>query len=331
MSDWYPWYPVLFKADTLHLTAAQDGIYRRLIDWYMETRRPLPDNDQALAGIARVGLQEWLDVAAIVRPYFFSKAGKLHQKRCDNELDRQDKFAARRSEVGRKGAEARHSKNKEIDALGMPEADLELAEGIDEASLEQALGMPQASPRLGTSLLHDRTVEDNTKKESKTENKKVSAAPERASGLDEGGADFPLSQVKAPDGDWSLVLFRQGLSWLAHGTGKPPDKLRSVLGKWLRDMGGDHRALFDIFAVAERDAIAAPVEWITKVVAMRAKQMQRPAPGSRMPNGQGPRPRQWSVAERIAKIAEWKMQLAAPAAIRARVAQEGLSDVWGDT
>src|SRR5262249_4899577 len=40
LMDWYPWYSDLYEADTLHLTPAQDGIYRRLIDWYMSKRRP---------------------------------------------------------------------------------------------------------------------------------------------------------------------------------------------------------------------------------------------------------------------------------------------------
>ena len=43
--DWFPWYPERYKNKTLHLTVEQGGIYRRLIDHYMETRQPLPDND----------------------------------------------------------------------------------------------------------------------------------------------------------------------------------------------------------------------------------------------------------------------------------------------
>jgi hypothetical protein len=50
-----------------------------------------------------------------------------------------------------KGTEARHSNNKDIDAPGIPEADIELAEGTAEAGLEHAGGTPEASTGVGKS------------------------------------------------------------------------------------------------------------------------------------------------------------------------------------
>jgi hypothetical protein len=94
-TEWYPWYPVLFEADTLHLTPEQDGIYRRLIDWYMTKRRPLPDNDQALAAIARIGVDGWGAHASIIRAFFKVRRGALHQKRCDLVLAQQDEAQRR--------------------------------------------------------------------------------------------------------------------------------------------------------------------------------------------------------------------------------------------
>lgn len=138
--EWFPWYPVLFKADTLHLTAAQDGIYRRLIDWYMETRRPLPDNDQAMAAIARIGLDEWAPHAAVIRAFFKPRDGLLHHKKCNRELDKQDKFGKTRSEVAKKGADARWGKNNEIDASGIDEASNENASSTAPASFADATG-----------------------------------------------------------------------------------------------------------------------------------------------------------------------------------------------
>lgn len=40
--DWCPFFPAIYKAETLSLDPYQDGCYRRLIDHYMDTRRPLP-------------------------------------------------------------------------------------------------------------------------------------------------------------------------------------------------------------------------------------------------------------------------------------------------
>jgi len=114
--EWYPWYPALYKADTMHLTAEQDGIYRRLIDHYMETRQPLPANDAALARIAGVDMQTWTNALAIVEPFFNQGSdGLLHHKRCDLELDRQDKLSKNHSERGKKGAEKRW-KNQQPDS-----------------------------------------------------------------------------------------------------------------------------------------------------------------------------------------------------------------------
>jgi uncharacterized protein YdaU (DUF1376 family) len=126
--EWYPWYPALFRADTMHLSAEQDGIYRRLIDHYMETRQPLPDNDSALSRIAGVNSDAWAIAAAIVRPFFKpTKDGKLHHRRCDAELDRQDGRNRSQSEKGKKGAEARWNKSTTLQSINSHGHDLAIA------------------------------------------------------------------------------------------------------------------------------------------------------------------------------------------------------------
>jgi uncharacterized protein YdaU (DUF1376 family) len=122
MADWFRWFPGLYRSDTLHLTLEQDGLYRRAIDWYMENRRPLPDNDQALANIVGVPLQTWIENAEAIRPFFKKRGANLHLKRCDAELDRQDSKIKTLSEIGRKGAEARHNKTKDLDGVGKADA-----------------------------------------------------------------------------------------------------------------------------------------------------------------------------------------------------------------
>jgi uncharacterized protein YdaU (DUF1376 family) len=113
--DWFPWYPERYKNKTLHLTAEQDGIYRRLIDHYMETRLPLPDNDFALARIAGVDNACFKQASSILRAFFKqSETGILNHITCDELLDEQDQLAKFRTERARKGAEARHKKTNEI-------------------------------------------------------------------------------------------------------------------------------------------------------------------------------------------------------------------------
>lgn len=99
---WFPWSPARFRADTMHLTAEQDGIYRRLIDHYMETGLPVMDNDQAIARIAGVLPDIWAGVADVIRAFFQSREGKLFNKRCDEILADQ---------AGRKSANSSKSTN----------------------------------------------------------------------------------------------------------------------------------------------------------------------------------------------------------------------------
>lgn len=98
----------------MHLTAEQDGIYRRLIDFYMEIRQPISDSDNALARAAGIDMQQWLLHSPVIRAFFISsERGFLRHKRCDIELDRQDERSRGRSVSGKKGAEKRWNKNKE--------------------------------------------------------------------------------------------------------------------------------------------------------------------------------------------------------------------------
>jgi len=120
--EWYPWYPQLYQQKTLSLTLAEDAAYRRLLDAYMTSRQPLPDDDIALARLIGIGINEWREIAPSVREYFKAKSGKLWNQRCDTELLRQDRRTKKHSEISKKGAEARWNKNKDLHASGKPTA-----------------------------------------------------------------------------------------------------------------------------------------------------------------------------------------------------------------
>lgn len=108
--DWYPWFPTAFRRDTYSLSLAEDGAYRRLIDEYMITRSPLPDDDRALARILGIGVEEWAQIAPAVRKFFRPSDGVLNHKRCACELRAQDMRSQRFSERGKKAAFAKYSK-----------------------------------------------------------------------------------------------------------------------------------------------------------------------------------------------------------------------------
>jgi uncharacterized protein YdaU (DUF1376 family) len=115
--DWYPFYFTLYEQDTMHLNPYQDGCYRRLIDHYMKTRAPLPDNDTALARIVGDSEANWVAMASLlVRPFFRAQSGRLFHTKCDEILDDQDNRTNKLSVSGKKGAEKRWSKIKYIDS-----------------------------------------------------------------------------------------------------------------------------------------------------------------------------------------------------------------------
>lgn len=100
---WFPWYPVVFRCRTLEkapdMTAEQECYYRRLIDYYMETRSPLPDSDVGLCKIAGAVLDS--NTIGILRLFFKPSNGKLHHSFCDEILDNQDSRSSKRSEVAK--------------------------------------------------------------------------------------------------------------------------------------------------------------------------------------------------------------------------------------
>jgi uncharacterized protein YdaU (DUF1376 family) len=82
---WMPLYIGDYLADTMSLEAREHGAYLLLLMHYWRNG-PLPDDDRALAGIARVDRKTWIsDTGPIVRQFFTARDGLLNQKRVDLE------------------------------------------------------------------------------------------------------------------------------------------------------------------------------------------------------------------------------------------------------
>ena len=100
---WYPFFVTDYRRDTYHLSLAEDGAYRRLIDEYMITRQPLPNDDEALARIVGIPKAEWTRLAVKVRRFFRLRNDKLWHKRCELELRAQNARHNRLRERAQKG------------------------------------------------------------------------------------------------------------------------------------------------------------------------------------------------------------------------------------
>lgn len=104
---WMPWYVADFVADTQHLDAALTGAYMLLIGHYW-LRGQLPDDDAALARIARMSAPEWRKARPTLQAFF--RDGWKH-KRIDEELA----HAADVSNKRRAAVEQREIKRGSID------------------------------------------------------------------------------------------------------------------------------------------------------------------------------------------------------------------------
>lgn len=111
---YYPAYPTIWQSDTSHLTLAEDGAYHRLVDHYMLTRSPLPEDDRSLARILGVGLDEWLIVKAAVVAFFKPLNGRLMHTFCDAILAEDNARISRARINGKGGGRPSVSKQREI-------------------------------------------------------------------------------------------------------------------------------------------------------------------------------------------------------------------------
>lgn len=97
---------------TAHLTACEDGIYSRLIRWYMASEAPLPADTKLIQRKVRAhSREERAAVDQVLGEFFELREDGYHQHRCDEEIARfQDKQAkARRSAEARWSAQRSQS------------------------------------------------------------------------------------------------------------------------------------------------------------------------------------------------------------------------------
>ena len=88
MANWYKWYPGDFLRDTLELTLEEEGAYRRLLDHYMMTEQPIPNDIHKVRRIlGNPSLQKTRKFFAIFSRFFEEKNGFFYHKKCENALD----------------------------------------------------------------------------------------------------------------------------------------------------------------------------------------------------------------------------------------------------
>lgn len=106
---WMPLYIGDYLADTSRLSTEQHGAYLLILMDYWRNGPPL-DDDEELASISKLSLQQWRKHAAKLRSMFEPRDGRLTQKRADQERQRAGLISSKRSEAGKAGAAAKWGK-----------------------------------------------------------------------------------------------------------------------------------------------------------------------------------------------------------------------------
>ena len=117
---WMPLYVADYRADTVRLSTEQHGAYLLILMDYWRNGPP-PDDDKVLAQITGLSLARWKAHRPVIQG-FFAVDGVWRQKRADKEMDRAVKLQETLSGRGKKGADARWSKDSPSNATAMQQA-----------------------------------------------------------------------------------------------------------------------------------------------------------------------------------------------------------------
>lgn len=101
---WFAWYPGDYSRDTAHLSMMEDGAYRRLLDHYYSTGRPLPSDNEQLFRICRAfTAAEQQAVGNVLQQFFQLENGDVFTNgRVERELVKQAQYREKLSRGAQK-------------------------------------------------------------------------------------------------------------------------------------------------------------------------------------------------------------------------------------
>jgi uncharacterized protein YdaU (DUF1376 family) len=96
-----------YRAATTHLTTLEHGAYLLLIMSYWQRGKPLPSDDERLARMAGVTMDEWKAMRPALAEFFAHGDGVWVHDRIEEELEKARDKSAKAQAAGRKSANAR--------------------------------------------------------------------------------------------------------------------------------------------------------------------------------------------------------------------------------
>jgi uncharacterized protein YdaU (DUF1376 family) len=102
--NYYPHHIGDYLRDTAHLTAIEDGTYRRMLDVYYASEKPLPLETHWVCRLVRARTSdEQAAVEEVLRQFFTKHADGWHNKRADLEIIKSRKRIKAAKSNGKKG------------------------------------------------------------------------------------------------------------------------------------------------------------------------------------------------------------------------------------
>lgn len=154
---WFPFHIDKFLSDTLALDGEAIGAYVLLMLHYYATETPPRDNDRALATIARLPMDRWLDRRPEIAACFEIRDGVWHHPTIEDEIAKAKAKHAAGIASAQAGAAARWGKTQPKTAASMrkalPPASAELAAAMKSAQ-RNAGAMPAAMPQQSPVIAH---------------------------------------------------------------------------------------------------------------------------------------------------------------------------------
>lgn len=100
-----------YLADTAHLTAVEHGAYLLLLMNYWQRGKALPDDDERLAIIIRMPVEQWLNVRSTIVEFFDNENGFLVHRRVEKDLEKVRRKSEKAARAGVASGEKRSTKS----------------------------------------------------------------------------------------------------------------------------------------------------------------------------------------------------------------------------
>jgi len=246
---------------TAHLTACEDGIYCRLIRWYMASEAPLPPDIAAIQRRVRAhSKDEKAAVESVLSEFFDLQDDGYRQHRCDEELAKFHASAPERDAKRENSKERQRRTRERRKAIFLELREAGVVPPFDAKMHELEAELSRVKSRVTSQhVTRDATATHFPVPTTQSPEQKQELPPT-------AGA----SQPKDPD-----PIFGSGLEFLVR-KGVTEKGARGFLGLMRKDCGD--LLTIELLLKAEKDDVSDPVAWL------RAAGKARAGP----PNGKRP-------------------------------------------